>query len=1118
MTTVERPNRDALSRAIDIYRDAMRPFIVRNLKKVRGGRVEDHLCTAMWKKEAQIRNALKPDRSNLEALFDVNDMPYIVRRFWRDGFNTAFSDPQGVEALLHIVADARNKAAHPGAEDIGQATAEARIEDVIEALGRINARDEARAVEQIREQLRAGPEPQLMPQPVEAAGQGAAGQSAAERGAAEAPAAARGKSAGLAPWREVIQPNDDVRTDRFRQAEFAADLQQVYDGQAEATYGGPVDFFNSTYITPGLRTLLVSTLKRLAGTGGDPVIQTKTGFGGGKTHSLIALYHLVHSPRALLELPDKQIYARTRVELNEIVAEAGATPETLADNIEISVLSGTILSTTDSETTSGGDPLNTLWGWMAYQLGGQAGYEMVGEAARQGTAPGGKQLDQLFDSVGPCVILIDELVAYVRNAGAMEDNVYTFIQALTESVRRSANAVLVVTLPEHAQEAGGERGMEALNRLDAVFGRIEAVWQPLEVHQAFEVVRRRLFEPTLDAAERDRTCEAFAAMYSRQRSDYPRDAGEGHYRERLKQCYPIHPEIFDRLYEDWSSIHQFQRTRGVLRMMANCVSRLWRAGDGGPLIMPGSFPLSDPALAAEFAPLLDGNWSPVLSEVDSADSRADLLDKEQSRFGDVGGAARRITRAVFLGSAPGRAAKGIDDQHIRLGVVQPGHGVSVYNDALGRLTDQLFYMYASDGRYYFHAEENLNKVADNRASELSERELDEEIVKRLGAARGRRADVIVAPDPHDRQGVPEGEQVRLVVLGPGHALPSRAQETDRAGEAALRILQWRGEAPRVRKNLVVFLAARQDEIRALRRETRRYLAWDSIVDGPRKLDTLRDDRSKQAGNSLRDADRATDAALVRAWRWALAPAQADPQRAEFTLGELACEPGGDGQIVEAAFRKLAEEEAVVEAITPRALATMLEQRFWGNPAYGEHVGVDRLWDAVCSNVYLHRLRNLSVLYDAIEAGVAEGAFGHAADYDAAQQAYTGLDYSRQIEDARRGLIVSPETARRQLAAQGTEPPVTLPPVTPPPVTPTDVSAPTRVAARKMLQGSISLDEVRRLEDEIVRNLSGEGVEITITIAIEARKAEGFSENTLRAVRENGEQLGVQIELPYWDEG
>ena len=1118
MTTIDRPNGNALREAIDIYRDAMRPFIVRNLRKVRGGKVEDHLCAALWKKEGQIRAQLKPDRSNLNELFDVNDMPYIVRRFWRDGFNSAFTNPQSVEAILHIVSDVRNKVAHPGDRDISAGTAETGFEKVIEALERINAPDESRAVERIREQLLAGPEPQLMPQPAAAA--------------EPAPATAtRAKSAGLAAWREVIQPNDDVRRGAFQQAEFAADLQQVYDGRAEEAYGNPVAFFNQTYVTPGLRSLLVSTLKRLAGKGGDPVIQTKTGFGGGKTHSLIALYHLVNSPRALLDLPDDDAYARTRDELRSIIEEAGISSETLSDNIAVSVLSGSFLSTTDRDTTSGGDPLNTLWGRMAYQLGGQAAYELVGEAARQGTAPGGGQLDQLLRAVGPCVILIDELVAYARNAGEMQDNVLTFVQALTESMRRAGKAVLVVTLPESAQEAGGEQGQQALDRLDALLGRIESVWQPLEVREAFEVVRRRLFAPAIDAAERDRACEAFAAMYSRQRSDYPRETGERNYLERMKQCYPIHPEIFDRLYEDWSSIHSFQRTRGVLRMMANCISRLWLNGDASPLIMPGDFPLSDPALADEFNKLLDGNWNPVLFEVDRDGSRVDALDKEQSRFGEVGGAARRITRTVFLGSAPGGSVKGVTDQRIRLGVVQPGHGVSLYNDALNRLSNLLYYMYSSDGRYYFHAEENLNKVADDRANSLDDREIDEELVRRLGKAVGRRGDVIVCPDPQDRAAVPEGEQVRLVVLSPADALPSRSQEVDHAKETALRILQWRGDAPRVRKNFVVFLAARQDEIRAARRETRRYLAWHSINQGERKLDTLRGDRGVQAADSLRSADRAVDAAVVRAWRWALAPSQADPQSAVYTLSQFDCDPTSDGSIVDAAFRKLRAEEAVVEEISANALATMLEQRIWANDAYGDHIAVNTLWELLASNVYLHRLRNLGVLYAAVEAGVQAGAFGHGSDYDSATQTYADPALRRPIRteghyvaDDLGGVIVRREVIERQLAAQqptepGGETATTGGPDTgggapTPPQPTTPEYGPTRVAARKTLRGSISLDEISALENEIVRNLSGGDAEVTITIAIEARNAAGFSQNLLSAVRQNCEQLGAEFELPY----
>ena len=130
----------------------------------------------------------------------------------------------------------------------------------------------------------------------------------------------------------------------------------------------------------------------------------------------------------------------------------------------------------------------------------------------------------------------------------------------------------------------------------------------METYEAFEVVRRRLFGEVSDPAERDRTCEAFATMYGRSRSDYPREAAEQRYLERLKACYPIHPEIFDRLYADWSSIPQFQRTRGVLRMLATAVSRLYLDNDHWPLILPASLPLGDPALGAEFVKLLAEQW------------------------------------------------------------------------------------------------------------------------------------------------------------------------------------------------------------------------------------------------------------------------------------------------------------------------------------------------------------------------------------------------------------------------------------------------------------------------------------------------------------------------------
>ena len=594
----------------------------------------------------------------------------------------------------------------------------------------------------------------------------------------------RSSSNNLTPWRDVIRPNNDVALGTFQEAEFAADLQQVHDGRADATgYGNPVSFFNQTYITPGIRTLLVNTLRRLGAKGGDPVIQTQTGFGGGKTHSLIALYHLVKNSDALINPPpDREEHKRTSDEIKDIMQEAEWEP-TAGLRPRVAVLDGTFLAETDlTVTKEAGDPLNTLWGVMAYQLGGQEAYEIIGAAARGGTAPGGNQLDRLLEHIGPCVILMDELVAYVRNAGDAQDNIYTFIQNLTQSVRRIRDTALVVTLPESVVEAGAEGGAEVFSRLEGILRRIDAKREPLEIDEAFEVVRRRLFGRVRNEAARDQVCETFSRMYANSRRDYPQEVSEPGYLERMKACYPIHPEIFDRLYSDWSSISGFQRTRGVLRMMANCISRLYVRGDASPLIMPANLTLDDPALASEFLPLLDGEWYPVLSEVDSDGSRTDNIDKNRQRFVDVGGAARRIARTIFLGSASSGAVRGIDDRQIRLGAVLPGQGVSVYNDALGRMNGALYYLYNSDNRYYFHAEENLNKVATDRADALSDREVDDWIIDQLQelvrSGRRQRADVVVCPESSDD--VKDSDTTQLVILPPSKAFPNRSRENDEA--------------------------------------------------------------------------------------------------------------------------------------------------------------------------------------------------------------------------------------------------------------------------------------------------------------------------------------------------
>ncbi len=1148
MTTTNRPNRDALNRAIDIFRDAMRPFIVRRLRTVQGGRVENVILGSLRERQSVRFEQNLRESGSVEDAIDFNDFPDLVQRNWREAFAVAFDGDRTVQNELWLIVYARNQAAHPGQQDVDPEYARSSLYHIASVLGRINAPDERRAVEEIREQLFT---PQDVPgatiqepsAPLQEDGQedqrahGSPEQDRTRREDDEPPAPRSRSSAGLTPWRDVAPPNQDVALGTFSQAEFMADLQAVHDGRAASTeYGNPVSFFDRTHVTPGIRALLLNTLRRLGGTGGDPVIQAKTGFGGGKTHSLIALYHLVTKADALLN-PTPGSSERVGDDIRAIMDEAGWDPTASVD-VKVAVLVGTFLATTDATETAGGDPLNTLWGVMAYQLGGQEAYDLIGEAARQGTAPGGAQLDALFERVGPCVILMDELVAYVRNAvGDARDAIYTFIQALTESVRRSQGAALVVTLPDSSQEAGGEAGEEALGRLEHLMGRVEAVWEPLETSEAFEVVRRRLFGGAIDEAERDRTCEAFSRMYGASRRDYPHEVREQRYLDLMKACYPVHPEIFERLNSDWSSIPRFQRTRGVLRMMASCISRLYLDNDPSPLIMPANLTLSDPALADEFVKLLGEQWRPVLEEADREGSRTDNIDRTSpQRFGAVGGAARRTARSIFLGSAPSGAVRGVEPRRIHLGVVQPGHGVSVYDEALARMSGSLYYLYEAGARRYFHVEENLNKVAADRDAALTGREVDERIVQDLHEAVGRRSDVIVCPERSEH--VQDSDDVRLVVLPPGSPLPSRSQERDEAGEWALRILDDRGGAPRVRKNTLLFLAAKSDDLRTLRSSVRTYLAWDSIINGDRRIANLSGDRLSQARNSLRKAEQDARAALIRAYRWAMAPVQDDPQRAEYRTSVWLTDVDS-GEIVAGAFRKCLEEEALVDDISPSALANVLDKYVWQNNAYGDHVDVDTLWSMMTGNVYMPRLRNVAVLARCIERGAPDGAFGIADGYNSNEDKYSGMRFREPVDSSwlpeKTRLLVNPtmaelvkEEEKKRQAQQDTTEGGEYDPGgetdvddgggdhPDDPQTPQVQRGPSRITASKTARGDLSLDDVAQLQEEIIRNLLEDGGDVTVEIIISASKPGGFSNNIARSIRENGVQLDLKLELD--DEG
>ena len=672
----------------------------------------------------------------------------------------------------------------------------------------------------------------------------------------------------LKPWREIATPHKDVLAGTFKQSEFAADITQVTNGMAPAEYQDAEQFFARTYITEGMRLLLISVAQRLAGQGGDPVIQLQTAFGGGKTHTLLAVYHL-----ASRSVPTSRLTG-----IPPLLDEAGITdlPEA-----RVAVIDGIKLSPSQPRKY-GKHTINTLWGELAWQLLGEAGFEQVADSDRDGTSPGKEILTNLIHQAAPCVILMDELVAFIRQleiskqykAGTFDSNA-SFIQALTEAMKAVPNAILLASLPESEVEAGGTMGQRAMEALEKYFARIESVWKPVATEEAFEIVRQRLFENPGYRAEVEGISQQFSDFYRQHADKFPTETQSNEYFERLCRSYPIHPEIFDRLYEDWSTLEKFQRTRGVLQYMAIVIHRLWNTDNRDALIMPGTLPLDDSNVRTKSIHYLLQGWEPVIErEIDGPHSVPFEIDGLDTRFGSVQ-AARRTTRTIFLGSAPAaanQAVRGTQTERILLGAVQPGQTVGVFEDVLKRLRDRLHYLYSEQDRYWFDTRPNLRREMESRKQNIEKGVLNDLIKQRVTRVFGRNhhfggvhvfTPSVDIPDDY-------GMGPRLVVL-PSQAAYNRG-ESNPAYSQAEKILRKRGDQPRKKQNRLIFLAPDFDVVGRMKEQGRIYLAWDAIVTDIEN-GTLNQDIShlNQAKRSRDHAEQSLSQLVRETWKWLIAP-------------------------------------------------------------------------------------------------------------------------------------------------------------------------------------------------------------------------------------------------------
>jgi len=1101
-------NRDRLGKALDQLRDGLLPYISRQLYDNRGSDWQDRL----------------PSQAN--NLQDVSVLLGLFMEHWQNVFKKPLS--QSDRAYVSELKEARNKWAH--SEPLSSDDVDRYLDTAVRLCRNINASEQADAIRAIREELQ----------------QQVFSDRARNRTRYQA-SIENQIQPGLVPWRDVITPHPDVINGRYQQAEFAADLDLVHRGIGSPEYTDPIEFFRRTFITEGLKDLLRIALQRFNGLGGEPVIELQTNFGGGKTHSMLGTYHL-GSGIPLADLPG----------LDQLCSELDIHS---VPRVSRAVLVGTAFNPSKTDYKPDGIEVHTLWGELAWQLGGASAYAQIAESDRSQVPPGARALAALFEAHGPCLILLDEWVAYARNlvspreslpAGTFDAQL-SFAQQLTEAVKQVSNALLLISVPQSRNEIGGSDGETACDGLKNVVTRLAYQWRPATGTESFEIVRRRLFEPITTkegGADRDAVVRAFTDQYAANKADFPAEVRESGYRDLLTSAYPIHPELFNRLYEEWSTLDRFQRTRGVLRLLALTIEGLWNGNSKDLLIMPSSMPIDDNDVRNELVRFLDNQWEPIISQdVDGAQSVPTQLDKENPNFGRVS-ACKRVARSLYMGTAPGanRERKGINDQRVKLACVMPGEPIAVFGDALRRLGDRGRYIQQDGDRYWIDTSPNLNRTAeDYRESYLRQgEELLAEANQLLSKEASRRGlfDGIHASQL-DTSGIPDEPATRLVLLAAQYS-HKRGHNDSPARQWAVSCLQSKGNSPRQYANTLIFLAPDKDNLENLFQALADRRAWQKVID-EKKLLNLTENQKEQAIAKIEQATAAIAARIPETWCHLLVPYQSEPGPHGPSWDERRLS-GGKGSLAERAGEKCSQEDLLAEQLGARTIRDKLNAFLWRERP---HVEVRELVDWCRKYLYLPRISSDQVILNALgnpQASLSGESTFHLADSftpassDGSAGRYTGLRHqaSSSTQPASLNtLIVKDEVALAQIETDRVKPvdpppdkpgdgdqestrkPYTIegtgssrtggvaPPPPPPPPAPPKPQLPTRYVASVKLDPTRASLQMSAFMEEVMSHLQAlPGAQIEMTLEVQVNAAGGIDEQTARIVLENSAHLKV----------
>ena len=920
----------------------------------------------------------------------------------------------------------------------------------------------------------------------------------------------------LRPWLEIARPHADIRDGSFDESLFAADLGLVALGRGPADYCDPELFASKTYVTAPLQAALVEIGNRLGGDSASAAVhRMQTEFGGGKTHTLLAAYHLFGNPAGVAPTP-----------LGQQVASA-LKARTLP-TARVAVLDGSALSVAP-ERMHDGTIVHSFLGHLAWRLGGAAMHaEIRGQdEALLGTST--PEIVRLLESSTPCLVLLDETLEYLNKAlsvrsgdGNLAGTTLTVIKELCTAAANVPGAAVVATLTSsRLEDYSTVSGADMFERLSKVVGRTENIVTPVEGDDIFPILHTRLFESVGSPADRQAVADAYGVYYEQMGDAVPQSYRDPSYRDRIASSYPFHPELIDLLTNRWGSLSGFQRTRGALRTLAHTVKALAGGDHAAALICVGDVPLDDSGVRAEILRFAGESYKSALNaDIIRGDSKA--AEEDRRRGGDIARhrVAAGLATSAFLHSFGSDRVPGASSAQMLVGVGRPGVSRGVLDDVRDALAGSLWYMRHEGGRYRFTTEPNLNKIIVEQEGAVSDGRILQLLREATTAAAPALAPFRVETNIAESMDIADEPRLALGVLN-----TELTADGDGPG-AAEAILNYRGSSARANKNAAVVVAADSPSISRARQTARTLAAMQDITGNQTQLKRFNQEQKRQLADRLAEAESRLPQQVVMAYRHLISLGPDGNSGTRPSLVDL-----GPARGTDTITQRVIEHLAATDRLLRRTLApaALLSTRFGVLGPDNEAVELDHLLGYFYRLPRLPKLANADVLRNCLARGVADGIFGLASGAawyapDAVRRFATTVDPSEiQFQP---GTWLVRAAAIKQLidSDSSSDPPGDGPtdstgPETPPGTGSThradeDEPEPRGDATSVVISANqVPADRVRDVVKVAVAPLVASGATVTVTLTIKAFRAEGIPRNTLDlTVKEGLRQLGIDHQL------